>query len=160
MEVKIKKLHEDAVVPFFATKGAAGFDLVALEYAVISKPVAECIPYVNTLEDADFVYIDSVVISTGLAFEIPEGYELEVRSRSGLGFKQGVLAFNGTVDSDYRGEVKIKLFNLGENDFLVEKGMRIAQGIIKKIEQVKFVEVDELSSTDRGEGGFNSTGLK
>lgn len=140
MNVNIKKLHPKAVIPEYKTVGAAGFDLVAVE-DVMAFPM------------------NPVSVGTGLAFEIPVGYELEIRSRSGLAFKSNVYAYNGTVDSDYRGEVKIQLTNMGNTVFLIEAGDRIAQGIIKPIQQVKFVEIDSLSETERGEKGFGSTGL-
>jgi dUTP pyrophosphatase len=100
-----------------------------------------------------------VTVGTGLAFEIPKGYELEVRGRSGLGFKHDVHVFNGTVDSDYRGEVKVRLYNLGNTPIKFNKGDRIAQAVIKKVEVVKFAEAEGLSETDRGENGFGSTGV-
>lgn len=140
MNVNIKKLHPKAVIPEYKTVGAAGFDLVAVE-DVVAFPM------------------NPVSVGTGLAFEIPVGYELEIRSRSGLAFKSNVYAYNGTVDSDYRGEVKIQLTNMGNTVFLIEAGDRIAQGIIKPIQQVKFVEIDSLSETERGEKGFGSTGV-
>lgn len=140
MNVNIKKLHPKAVIPEYKTVGAAGFDLVAVE-DVMAFPM------------------NPVSVGTGLAFEIPVGYELEIRSRSGLAFKSNVYAYNGTVDSDYRGEVKIQLTNMGNTVFLIEAGDRIAQGIIKPIQQVKFVEIDSLSETERGEKGFGSTGV-
>lgn len=101
-----------------------------------------------------------LIISTGVYLEIPNGMELELRGRSGLGFKHNLMPHNGTIDADYRGEVKIKIFNLGEEDFHFEAGDRIAQGVFKNIVQVKFNVVDELSETERGEGGLGSTGLK
>lgn len=99
-----------------------------------------------------------VAVRTGLAFEVPMGYELEMRGRSGLGFTHDVHVFNGTIDADYRGEVGAKLYNLGNEPITLPKGSRIAQGIIKKVENVSFSEVDELSTTERGDKGFGSTG--
>lgn len=149
LNVKIKKLHQDAVIPEYKTTGAAGFDLVAVEDAVLLPP---------RISDMKIIH-SYVAVGTGLGFEIPEGYELEIRSRSGLAFKNNVYAYNGTIDADFRGEVKLQMTNMGTESFTIKKGDRIAQGIIKPIEQAHFVEVDELSSTARGAGGFGSTGV-
>lgn len=143
LEVKVKKLSDDAVIPEYKTKGAAGFDLATNEDILIPS---------NTSN------FNSAIAGTGLAFEIPEGYELEIRGRSGNAFKYRVFSFNGTIDADYRGEVKLLLMNFGDKSITFKKGERVAQGVIKKIDQVKFVEVDELSDTDRGENGLGSTG--
>ena len=94
------------------------------------------------------------------SFEIPEGYELEIRGRSGNAFKYRVFSFNGTIDSDYRGEVKLLLMNFGDQPISFEAGERVAQGVIKRIKQVRFLESVELSETERGENGLGSTGLK
>lgn len=141
--IKVKKLKEDAIIPKYATKGSAGFDLSSLDEGVIFSG-------------------ESAIISTGLAFEIPEGYEMQVRSRSGMAFKHGISVLHGigTIDSDYRGEVKVILINHGDEPFEIRKGDRIAQGVINKIHQVQFVESMKLSSTIRGEGGFGSSGMK
>ena len=98
---------------------------------------------------------------TGFIFEIPEGFEGQVRPRSGLAFKHGITCLNspGTVDSDYRGEVKVLLINLGDEDFLIERGMRIAQMVIAPVTQVRVVEARQASDTARGSGGFGSTGV-
>lgn len=101
-----------------------------------------------------------VTVGTGIAVELPQGYELEMRGRSGLAFKHDVHVFNGTIDFDYRSEIHVRLYNLGSEPITLEKGSRIAQGIVKQIEQVEFVEVDVLSETERGAKGFGSTGLK
>ena len=102
------------------------------------------------------------LVSTGLCPEIPLGYEIQVRPRSGLAFRNGVTCLNtpGTVDSDYRGEIKVNLINHSKTDFVVENGMRIAQFVIAKVENASFEVSDELSSSERGEGGFGSTGVK
>jgi len=101
------------------------------------------------------------IIDTGLSVAVPEGYELQVRPRSGLSFKHKITVTNspGTIDSDYRGEIKIIIFNLGEEDFVINKGDRIAQGVVNKIEQFDIQEVDDLDETERGGGGFGSTGV-
>ena len=145
MQVKIRKLYDDAIVPQYQTKGAAGFDFCAH----ISKPV--------TLKPGDIQNF-----GTGVSVELPEGYELQVRSRSGLAFKSHISLLNGigTIDSDYRGEIGVILKNFSDQDFVVEPGMRIAQGVVAKYERVNWEEVTELSETDRAKGGFGSTGLK
>lgn len=139
MDVKIKVLHEDATIPYYASTGAAGFDIC-------------------TIEDVMLMSNGSVIVRTGLAFQIPEGYELEIRSRSGLGFKHSVWAFNGTIDSDYRGEVKVLLQNMSDQVRYFSAGERICQGVIKKIERVQFEAVESLEDTERGSGGFGHTG--
>ncbi|QHZ51167.1 dUTP diphosphatase [Paenibacillus larvae] len=152
MEVKIKKLHPDAVIPEYATAGAAGFDLVALEDVIIEPG-------------------DVKTIRTGLAFEIPVGYELQIRPRSGVSLKTKLRQPNsvGTIDSDYRGEVqlmfentltKLAHLNVKLASYLIQKGDRLAQGIIAPVERAKFTVVDELSGTERGAGGFGHTGVK
>lgn len=136
MKVNIKRTHPDATVPKYATGGSAGFDLTVAEY------------------EGDDTY------NTGLAFEIPEGHVMLVYGRSGHAFKYGMRLANcvAVIDSDYRGTVKIKLAYDGWSTHTVEKGERIAQGIIQAIPRVTFTEVSALSSTDRGNGGFGSTG--
>lgn len=146
MIVKVKKLHPEAVVPQYQTKGAAGFDLHAFlkEY-----PMGIIIPPKQRL-----------LVGTALVMEVPEGFELQIRPRSGLAFKQGVTVLNspGTVDSDYRGEIKVLLINNGTEDVHIEHNDRIAQGVIKPVPQAEFEEVEDLSVTKRGEGGFGSSG--
>lgn len=144
MQVKIEKLTSTATTPTYETGGAAAFDI----YADTKWHKTAAAPG------------QSVIVGTGLAFEIPAGHVLRVYSRSGHGFKKGVALVNsvGVIDSDYRGELKIGLRNDGSEEFVVDHGDRIAQGIIEPIERVEFVEVDELSETARGTGGFGSTG--
>lgn len=139
--MKVKKLHPDSRLPTYATPGAACFDL----YAVC---------------DAPQVLIDSATIRTGLAFDIPQGYAMTIYSRSGHGFKHGVRLANcvGVIDSDYTGEVLVKL-TCDHNGWLtVNTGDRIAQAMLIPVEQVFFEEVQELKTTARGAGGFGSTG--
>ena len=145
MKMKITKFYDDAIIPQYQTAGAAGFDFCAH----ISEPY--------TLKPGEIH-----AFGTGVGVEIPEGYELQIRSRSGLAYKYQVSLLNGigTIDSDYRGEMSVLLKNHSDKDFVVEPGMRIAQGIVAKYERVDFEEVDELSETDRSKGGFGSTGLK
>jgi len=141
MVLKIKKLTPEAIIPAYQTKEAAGFDLHSIEDVVL-KPN------------------ERRLIGTGLAFEIEYGYEVQIRPRSGLAFKYGITVLNspGTIDSDYRGEIKVLLINLGEEEFEIKKGERIAQAVVAPVIQAQFEEVEELSSTSRGSGGFGSTG--
>lgn len=106
--------------------------------------------------------LQRVLIATGLSVELPDGYEAQIRPRSGLAFKKGLSVLNspGTIDSDYRGEIKVILINLSNETVVVNTGERIAQMVIAKYEKAKLEEVDELSDTDRGEGGFGHTGVK
>ena len=139
--VKVKILNPDAIIPKYQTEEAAGFDLHSVEEKTVKAGERE-------------------VIKTGLAVALPKGYELQVRPRSGLALKNGITVLNtpGTVDSDYRGELMVILFNTSKEDFAVKKGERIAQAIIKEILQADFAVVEELDSTERGIGGFGSTG--
>jgi dUTP pyrophosphatase len=147
MKVRIKKLHPDAVIPKYATQGAAGFDLVAIEDVKIEPG-------------------HTSLVKTGLSVEIPRGYELQVRPRSGNSLKTKLRVANtpGTVDSDYRGEVCVIVDNVAAyfppngGSLDIKKGDRIAQGVICPIFQAEFEEVEDLSSTARGAGGFGSTG--
>jgi len=133
----------DLPLPEYATRGSAGLDLRSAEDVV--------------LEPGSFR-----AISTGLFLEIPPGFEGQIRPRSGLALRHGVTVLNapGTVDSDYRGEVKVLLVNLGKAPFEVRRGDRIAQLVISPCVQVDLAEVEELSSTGRSEGGFGSTGTR
>jgi dUTP pyrophosphatase len=132
-------------LPKYATSQSAGLDLAA---AI----------------DADLVIKAGgfALVPTGLSIAIPEGYEAQVRPRSGLALKNQITVLNtpGTIDADYRGELKVILINLGTEDFKIERGMRIAQLIINKCYQAELIEVDVLPETVRGEGGFGSTGVK
>ncbi|MCA1369134.1 dUTP diphosphatase [Bradyrhizobium sp. BRP14] len=132
-------------LPAYETAGAAGMDLRA---AVPADQPMTIAPGGRAL------------VPTGFIFEIPAGYEGQVRPRSGLAFKHGITCLNtpGTVDSDYRGEVKVLIVNLGEEDFIVERGTRIAQMVIAPVTQVAIREADGATATARGTGGFGSTG--
>ena len=134
--------QEGAIIPEYKTSGAAGADVCAF----LSEPVV--------IKSGEFA-----MIPTGLSFAIPEGYEIQVRPRSGLAAKNGVTVLNtpGTIDSDYRGEVKVILINHGKDAFTVNNGDRIAQLIVAPVTQGIFEKTDELDSTERGEGGFGST---
>lgn len=138
--MRIKKLHDDAMIPVYATSGSAGFDLHANEERWINPS-------------------ETLAISTGLAFEIPEGYELQVRPRSGLSLKTDLRVILGTVDSDYCGEVKIIVQNVGKEIDYIRKYDRIAQAVLSPVVQTTFIVVDELDQTVRGNNGFGSTGL-
>ena len=132
-----------AIIPEYKTSGAAGADLCAFLDAPLTIPAGS-----------------SAMIPTGLFFEIPQGYEVQVRPRSGLAAKNGVTVLNtpGTIDSDYRGEIKVILINLGNQDFTINSGDRIAQMVIAPVIQASFTITDSLSETERGSGGFGSTG--
>ena len=133
-----------ALVPRFATPGSSGADVSAcLEENAILPPLGRA------------------TIPTGLFFDIPEGVEIQVRPRSGLAAKQGITVLNtpGTIDADYRGELKVILINLGEDSFVVENGMRIAQLVIAQVTQAVFVPVAAVSQTSRGAGGLGHTGI-
>lgn len=143
---EIKCVAKDGVaVPSYETSGAAGADVRAFLNEPVVIPVGKI-----------------AMIPTGLFFAIPEGFEIQVRPRSGLAAKNGVTVLNtpGTIDSDYRGEVKIILINLGDADFTVNNGDRIAQLIVAPVTQGIFVKTDKLDETERGAGGFGSTGVK
>lgn len=149
MKVKIKKLHPEAITPKYATLGAACFDL----YAVVDG---------DAILLNSYVYKDHpLTIKTGLSFEIPEGHVMLVYSRSGHGFKSNVRLSNcvGVIDSDYRGEVHVKLIqDIAAELLYINNGDRIAQAMIVPVDNVEFEEVDELSDTERGASGFGSTG--
>lgn len=143
MKVNIKKLRPDAVLPQYHTEDSAGVDLAAaIDEPIVLKP------------------LERKLIPTGLAIEVPKGYEAQVRARSGLSLKHGITAANGvgTVDADFRGELCAILVNLSNEDFTIEPGMRVAQMILKKYETIEWQESDELSQTKRGESGYGSTG--
>ncbi|MBU1313143.1 MAG: dUTP diphosphatase [Alphaproteobacteria bacterium] len=136
----------DLPLPAYETPGAAGMDLRAA--------VAEGEPL--TLQPGE-----RALVPTGFVFEVPDGFEAQVRPRSGLAFKHGITCLNtpGTIDSDYRGEVKVLLINLGQEAFSVSRGMRIAQMVVAPVTQVRVMERSEASTTPRGAGGFGSTGV-
>ena len=147
MKVNIKILDhgEGLELPHYATEGSAGVDLkAAVDEAVIISPM------------------ERKLIPTGLSMAIPENYEAQIRPRSGLAFKKGITVLNtpGTIDSDYRGEVKVLLINLGKEDFVVERGMRIAQLVVEKYEKIQWNVVESLDDTSRAGGGYGSTGVK
>lgn len=141
IQIKYKVLDDTCVVPQYQTAGSAGADI--------------CSRQSLNLEPSD-----RQLVSTGLFLEIPEGYECQIRPRSGLAYKHGVTVLNSpaTIDSDYRGEIKVLLVNLSNNTFTINKGDRIAQLVFSSVTKSDFVLTDELSDTNRGQGGFGSTG--
>ena len=170
MKLLVKKLHPDAIIPKYQTKGAAGFDVHAVieENRDISNCDCNgdnpclCLPDEYGKREIKIFPKSQVIIDTGLAFAVPEGYEMQIRPRSGLAAKYGITIVNspGTLDGDYRGPLKVILYNLGNESFFINHGDRIAQCVINKIEQVDFEEVEELEETERGSRGFGSTGIK
>lgn len=166
MNIKIKRLHPDAIIPKYAHEGDSGFDLVAVENVIIEPG-------------------KTVNIRTGIAVELPKGYELQVRPRSGITLRTKLRVQLGTVDSNYRGEIGVIVDNINErvmksfwevetisNDiiqidsprvqgsYIIRKGDRIAQAVIAPVVQANFEEVDELSDSERGQNGFGSSGVK
>lgn len=141
IKIHITRLHESAILPTYKRVGDAGFDL-------------------HACEDVLIVSHDVAVISTGLAFEIPEGFEMQIRMRSGAALKTPLIIANapGTIDSGYRGEVGIIVRNLSDKDWLVRRGERLAQGVICPVYTATFVETANLSPSERGSNGFGSTG--
>lgn len=132
-------------IPHYMTEGSAGVDLrAAIDEDVVLKPT------------------ERRLIPTGFAMALPKNFEAQIRPRSGLAYKNGITVLNspGTIDSDYRGEVKVLLINLGNEDFVIERGARIAQMVIQQYKKAVFSVVDELDETDRSSGGYGSTGIK
>ena len=144
MKVKVvnKSKHD---LPNYSTIASAGMDIRAnIDNPFTIKP------------------LERIIIKTGLFIELPVGYEAQVRPRSGLAFKKGITVLNspGTIDADYRGEIGVILVNLSSDEFVIEDGERIAQMVIAKHEQANWIEVEKLDETERGAGGFGSTGVK
>ena len=144
-KILIKRLSKEVSLPKYETSGSSGMDLAAN----IDKKIN-----INPGKTA--------IIPTGLALSIPKGFEVQIRPRSGLAAKNKISVLNtpGTIDADYRGEIKVILINLGKDPFEIEKGLRIAQMVVCPIVQAQLKEVDDLSETERGKGGFGSTGTK
>ena len=143
LKINVKKIFTDAKLPIMKTEGSSGYDLYSYETINI-KPSEICL------------------VSTGLSMEIPIGYEAQVRPRSGLAIKKGITVLNtpGTIDADYRGEIKVILINLGKDEVILNKNERIAQLVFQKIENVIFTLTDKLSDSSRAKNGFGSSGLK
>jgi len=145
IKVKIVRLNQKAILPVYATPHAAGMDVSAcLDSPVIVAPLT------------------TGLISTGFAIELPDGFEAQLRPRSGLALRHLISLPNtpATIDADYRGEVKVILINYGKEPFTVSHGDRIAQMVVSRVDRVSFEEVDELSDTKRGTGGFGHTGIR
>lgn len=139
--LKIKFIHEDAKMPYRANEGDAGLDLFSIEDKIIHPG-------------------ETALIGTGIQIELPKGTEAQIRPRSGLALKHGITVLNtpGTIDEGYRGEIKVILINHGKEAFKVEKHMRIAQMVIAPVLHVKLKQTDRLSSSERDQGGFGSSG--
>lgn len=144
--MKIKLINEsNNELPSYSTPGASGMDLRAF----LDEPIV-----INPMEIK--------LVPTGIKAEVPKGYEIQIRARSGLALKHGISLVNGigTIDSDYRGEIGVILINLGKEDFIINNGDRIAQMVVAKYEYAEIEEVKELTETERGPGGFGSSGIK
>ena len=144
-KILIKRLSKEVPLPRYETSGSSGMDLAANIEASIN---------INPGKTA--------IVPTGLSISIPKGFEVQIRPRSGLAAKKKISVLNtpGTIDSDYRGEIKVILINQGQETFKVEKGLRIAQMVVCPVVQAQIKEVEDLSETERGKGGFGSTGSK
>ena len=149
MNIKVKRVHHNAVMPRFAHSTDTGFDLF-------------------TVEDIKIYANQKTVVRTGLIFDLPKGYGIEVRNKSGitvkgvpnlLGENADIIVYIGTIDQAYRGEVGIMVRNISDETIVIPAGTKLAQGILEKVHQCTFEEVEEVSETDRGEGGFGSTGV-
>jgi len=139
MKIKIKKIYPDAILPKYQSKGDAAMDLYSYDEYELGPGQRQ-------------------QFRTGVAIEIPDGYGFLIWDRSGLAFKHGITCLGGVIDPDYRGEIKVCLLNTSNEVYKIEKGHRIAQGLVQKVEQIEFEEVDELSDTNRGETGFGESG--
>ena len=144
-KILIKRLSKKISLPKYETAGSSGMDLAANIAGNISIDPGK-----------------TAIIPTGLALSVPKGFEVQIRPRSGLAAKKKISVLNtpGTIDSDYRGEIKVILINQGQETFKVEKGLRIAQMVVCPVVQAQIKEVEDLSETERGKGGFGSTGIK
>ena len=144
-KILIKRLSKEVSLPKYETSGSSGMDLAANIEANINIDPGK-----------------TAIVPTGLALSIPKGFEVQIRPRSGLAANQKISVLNtpGTIDADYRGEIKVILINLGQESFKVEKGLRIAQMVVCPVVQAQLKEVDDLNETERGKGGFGSTGTK
>ena len=144
-KILIKKLSKEAIIPEYETSGSSGMDISA-----------------NLDKEVEIFPGEKAIIPSGFSLSIPQGFEIQIRPRSGLAAKSGISVLNtpGTIDADYRGEIKVILINLSKEKFTVQNGMRIAQMIVSPVVQAKLEEVEELPKTSRGSGGFGSTGIK
>ena len=144
-KILIKRLSKEISLPKYETAGSSGMDLAA-----------------NIAGNINIDPGKTAIIPTGLALSVPKGFEVQIRPRSGLAAKKKISVLNtpGTIDSDYRGEIKVILINQGQETFKVEKGLRIAQMVVCPVVQAQIKEVEDISETERGKGGFGSTGSK
>lgn len=143
MSVKVKVINKSSnPLPVYKTPGSAGMDVASSQDLILHPGFVIAVP-------------------TGLYFEIPDGYEIQVRSRSGLAYKSGVFVINspGTIDSDYRGEIKVLLTSVNSEPFEIKEGDRIGQIVLQPVTRIQFEEAEELEETERGDGGFGSTGV-
>ena len=143
IKIQIKKLSNSVIIPKYETSGSSGMDIAAhVENNIIINPG------------------EKALVSTGFSIAIPTGYEVQIRPRSGLAVKKNITVLNtpGTIDADYRGEIKVILINLGQEKFIIQNGERIAQMVVCPVVQANLEEVTELNDTKRGSGGFGSTG--
>ena len=145
IKIQIKKLSNSVIIPKYETSGSSGMDIAAhIEKNITINPG------------------EKTLVSTGFSIAIPRGYEVQIRPRSGLAAKKNITVLNtpGTIDADYRGEIKVILINLGKEKFIIENGDRIAQMVVCPVIHADLEEVEELSDTERGQGGFGSTGTQ
>jgi len=144
-KILIKRLSKQVLLPKYETVGSSGMDLAASNEFLIKIEPGK-----------------TAIVPTGISLAIPKGFEVQIRPRSGLAAKKSISVLNtpGTIDADYRGEIKVILINLGKEVFEVEKGLRIAQMVVSPVIQVKLKEVENLNETERGKGGFGSTGTR
>ncbi len=144
-KILIKKISKGTIAPKYETSGSSGMDIAA-----------------NIQNKMEILPGERAIIPSGFSLSIPKGFEIQIRPRSGLAAKKGISVLNtpGTIDSDYRGEIKVILINLSKEKFIVENGMRIAQMVVSPVIQAELEEVKELPETSRGAGGFGSTGTK
>ena len=144
-KIQIKKLSDSVLIPKYETSGSSGMDIAA-----------------NTIKKIIINPGEKAMVPTGFSLAIPRGYEVQIRPRSGLAAKKNITVLNtpGTIDADYRGEIKVILINHGKEEFVIENGERIAQMVVCPVVQANLEEVEELSDTIRGSGGFGSTGTK
>tara|TARA_A100001011_G_C14254993_1_gene819628 strand:- start:1257 stop:1697 length:441 start_codon:yes stop_codon:yes gene_type:complete len=144
-KILIKRLSKQVLLPKYETVGSSGMDLAASNEFLIKIEPGK-----------------TAIVPTGISLAIPKGFEVQIRPRSGLAAKKSISVLNtpGTIDADYRGEIKVILINLGKEVFEVEKGLRIAQMVVSPVIQVKLEEVENLNETGRGKGGFGSTGTR
>ena len=144
-KILIKRINDKVLIPKYKTAGSSGMDISAfIEQNITIKPK------------------EKAIIPTGFSLSVPQDFEVQIRPRSGLAAKNSITVLNtpGTIDSDYRGEIKVILMNFGTEDFIVENGLRIAQMVVCPIEKIELKEENELPETSRGSGGFGSTGIK